>query len=306
MRVEFKAFAVIAIFFCCMFLWLQQGEPFSFLVEVKESEKQEAAVKMVSLTRGDQTIEIELETYLKGVVGSEMSPSSELEALKAQAVAARTFVASRDYKVDDTTASQVYMDDTQLQAVWKEDYTRSKEQIERAVEETKGEIMVYEGEPITAFFFASSAGKTANSEEYYTQELPYLRSVESPWDEEVDTDYISTYQCTKEELRTALGIGEAISSIGEPLCYESGYVRSIDINKQSYRGRAIREALGLRSSCVDLSVQGDELSFTIYGSGHGVGMSQEGAQGMALEGKGYEEILKHYYCGIQLENVYKS
>lgn len=170
---------------------------------------------------------------------------------------------------------------------------------------TRGEIMVYEGEPITAFFFASSAGKTANSEEYYSSTLPYLRSVESPWDAEVDDDYVSTFSCTKEELAQALSLGQAaeVESVSH---YESGYVKDVIINGITFSGRSIREALQLRSSCFSVASQGDMITFTVSGFGHGVGMSQEGAQGMALQGYTYDEILKHYYSGIQLSDVYIS
>lgn len=306
MRLEIKVFLLGAVIFCCLFLWVQQVNMFESIVRVSDSEKKEQTKKMVSLTRGEETFEIELETYLKGVVGSEMSPSYEMEALKAQAVAARTFVASRNYKVDDTTASQVYLDDEQLQAVWKGQYETSRQRVEEAVDATRGEIMTYEGKPITAFFFASSAGKTANSEEYYNSALAYLRSVDSPWDETTDEDYITTFQCTKEALGQALGKAAPVSFIQVSASYESGYVKTVQIDDQSYSGREIREALQLRSSCFTIEVQGEQVIFTIKGSGHGVGMSQEGAQGMALEGKSYTEILKHYYSGIQLDDVYNS
>ena len=248
---------------------------------------------------------MDLETYLLGVVGCEMTPSYEIEALKAQAVAARTFVVSRDYQVDDSTASQVYMDDTQLQAVWKEQYEASRSRVQEAVEATRGEIMTYEGEPITAFFFASSGGHTASSEEYYSDALPYLRSVDSPWDAAVDSDHVSELTCTKAELAAALGMSGA-EKIETPVRYDSGYVKSVTIDGRAFSGRAIREALQLRSSCFTITVQGDNVTFIVAGSGHGVGMSQEGAQGMALEGYDYKEILTHYYTGISFANVYKS
>ena len=197
------------------------------------------------------------------------------------------------------------MDDTQLQAVWKDSYEESRSRVKEAVEATRGEIMTYEGEAITAFFFASSDGHTADSEEYYSNALPYLRSVESPWDAEVDSDHVSTMTCTKAELAASLGMS-AISEIEAPVRYDSGYVKSVRIDGQTFSGRDIREALQLKSSCFSISVQGDQVTFTVEGSGHGVGMSQEGAQGMALEGYDHHEILTHYYTGISFADVYKS
>ena len=309
MRVEWKAAAALALVIGCLFLWLGAGGEFAACVSeilVRETEDETTDVQMVTLERNGERMEIELEEYLKGVVGSEMTPSYEMEALKAQAVAARTFVASRNYRVDDSTSSQVYLDDSQLRTAWKEDYEESQQRVAAAVDATRGEIMVVDGEPITAFFFASSGGKTANSEDYYSGELSYLRSVESPWDAEVDSDYVTQFQCSREELGNALGLNAPISVIEDPVRYDSGYVQSVTIDGVSFSGREIRETLQLKSSCFTIAVDGDTITFTVKGFGHGVGMSQEGAQGMALEGYGYEEILKHYYTGIQFADVYNS
>ena len=111
--------------------------------------------------------------------------------------------------------------------------------------------------------------------------------------------------CTKAELAASLGMS-AISEIEAPVRYDSGYVKSVRIDGQAFSGRDIREALQLKSSCFSISVQGDQVTFTVEGSGHGVGMSQEGAQGMALEGYDHHEILTHYYTGISFADVYKS
>ena len=309
MRVEYKAGLFLLILCLCMYLWLlQERNTASFHSEIQQEELKEQVeekTKTVTLQRGEEIVKLDLETYLKGVVGSEMTPSYEMEALKAQAVAARTFVASRNYKVDDTTASQVYLDDSQLKAAWKGQYETSKERIAEAVDATKGEIMVVDGKPITSFFFASSGGKTANSEEYYSSALSYLRSVDSPWDADIDQDYVTTFRCSKQELAHALG-KSSISEIEAPIFYDSGYVKAIMIDGQEYSGRTIREALQLKSSCFHIAVADDEVTFTVYGSGHGVGMSQEGAQGMAKEGYDYKAILEHYYSGIEWMNVYKS
>ncbi len=310
MRVEIKGAMAAALIIGCLFLWLGTQSPlhgfFSEILTDSKKESEQDIVQMVSLQRGDTQVELELEEYLKGVVGSEMTPSYEMEALKAQAVAARTFVASRNYRVDDSTASQVYLDESQLKAAWKGDYEESKARIEEAVDATKGQIMVVDGEPITAFFFASSGGKTANSEEYYSGELSYLRSVDSPWDAQVDSDYETTFQCTRAQLAQALGLSSPVAQIQEPQRYDSGYVRSITIDNTTFSGRELREALQLKSSCFSVDVSGDTVTFTVAGFGHGVGMSQEGAQGMALEGYDYEDILKHYYTGIQIVDVYNS
>ena len=214
-KVGLKAAAAAAVVLICFLMWLgQDGGIHNIYEEIVASiQGTPQTSRSVTVKRTDGSVEkMDLETYLLGVVGCEMPPSYELEALKAQAVAARTFVASRGYQVDDSTASQVYMDDTQLQAVWKDSYEESRSRVKEAVEATRGEIMTYEGEAITAFFFASSGGHTADSEEYYSNALPYLRSVESPWDAEVDSDHVSTMTCTKAELAASLGMS-AISEV---------------------------------------------------------------------------------------------
>ena len=179
MRVEFKAVAAFLIAAAGCVLWLSQEESLQshvkeFVMERQNTKQQmtDDRSQMVTLKRSDGEVKIDLEEYLKGVVGSEMTPSFEMEALKAQAVAARTFAASRDYCVDDSTSSQVYLDDSQLKAAWKGNYDANKERIEEAVDATRGEIMVYEGEPITAFFFASAPYITAGKK---PAALPFTR-----------------------------------------------------------------------------------------------------------------------------------
>ena len=155
-KVGLKAAAAAAVVLICFLMWLgQDGGIHNIYEEIVASiQGTPQTSRSVTVKRTDGSVEeMDLETYLLGVVGCEMPPSYELEALKAQAVAARTFVASRGYQVDDSTASQVYMDDTQLQAVWKDSYEESRSRVKEAVEATRGEIMTYEGEAITAFFF---------------------------------------------------------------------------------------------------------------------------------------------------------
>lgn len=316
MRLRTKGVLLLIAFAGTLYAWMGEIHPHTaqsveeaVLPKSKAQKETRSASdqrQMVQLKRTDGSVEeIELEAYLKGVVGSEMTPSYEEEALKAQAVAARTFVASRNYQVDDSTASQVYMDESQLKAVWKSAYEESRTRIEAAVDATKGEIMVVDGKPITAFFFASSGGHTANAQEYYSTETSYLKSVDSPWDEQVDADYISTLTCTRNELAQALGLKNA-DAVGEARYYESGYVEGMTIGGVWFSGREVREALQLKSSCFTVSEAGNTITFTVKGSGHGVGMSQEGAQGMALAGYDYAQILRHYYTGITLTSVYKS
>lgn len=272
-------------------------EPTSAAVEPQSSE---STPQMVHIRRQDGTnTDVELETYLIGVVASEMSADFPLEALKAQAVAARTFVAQRQFTVDDTVASQVYQDDDQLLAVWGTNYDQKRAKIADAIAQTKGEVLRYQGDLITAAFFSSCAGATNNSEDYWQNAVPYLRSVASPWDRKID-GYYQEVRFTPEQLAELLGFSQPIQTITEPQRYENGYVKSITIDGVSFSGRKIREALSLRSSAFSITDNGSEIVFTTQGFGHGIGMSQYGAAAMADEGADYQEILKHYYQGVEI------
>lgn len=272
-------------------------EPTAAAVEPQSSEP---TPQTVHIRRQDGTnTDVELETYLIGVVASEMSADFPLEALKAQAVAARTFVAQRQFTVDDTVASQVYQDDDQLLAVWGTNYDQKRAKIADAIAQTKGEVLRYQGDLITAAFFSSCAGATNNSEDYWQNAVPYLRSVASPWDQKID-GYYQEVRFTPEQLAELLGFSQPIQTITEPQRYENGYVKSITIDGVSFSGRKIREALSLRSSAFSITDNGSEIVFTTQGFGHGIGMSQYGAAAMADEGADYQEILKHYYQGVEI------
>lgn len=270
---------------------------------VPEAKTGEKTSQMVHIKRQDgSTVDVELEAYLVGVVASEMSADFPLEALKAQAVAARTFVAQRQFTVDDTVASQVYQDDSQLLAVWGTNYDEKRAKIATAVAQTEGKVIRYQGELITAAFFSSCAGATNNSEDYWQNAVPYLRSVASPWDEKID-GYRQEANFTHAQLAKLLGFQQPIQTIAAPQRYDNGYVKSVVIDGIQFTGREIREALSLRSSAFTISEDGDQVIFTTQGFGHGIGMSQYGAAAMADEGSDYEEILKHYYQGVEINSL---
>lgn len=297
---------------------------------------QEAPQPKVSvyLSRSGQIETLLLEDYVSGVVAAEMPTDFELEALKAQAVAARTFIARRlvsgdvsgvpvpGANVTDTVSHQAYRSSAAL----KQEFTPEQQQkIRRAVQETRGIIMTYKGQPITASFFASSGGYTENSEEYWNGTVPYLRSVTSPWDKELTPNYAVTTAFTVQELVTKLGKGkQAVPAVKElatsgkrlrtvlsgdslsieVLSHTTGRrIKEISIGGQIYTGREVREKLGLRSSQFTWKRKGGQILITTYGNGHGVGMSQWGANGMAKEGGTATQILKHYYTGISFAQV---
>ncbi|MDD6468145.1 MAG: stage II sporulation protein D [Erysipelotrichaceae bacterium] len=258
-------------------------------------------VILVSIQRKNEQIEMELEQYLVQVVGSEMPASFDLEALKAQAIASRTFVASRKYQVDDSTKTQVFQSDEQFRKKWKGNYEQYLTKIQTAVNDTKGMVMKYDGTLVRALFFSCSNGNTVPSNEYYTAKIPYLVSVTSPWDEQVNPNLIRQVEIDKQMILSKLGSKQlSIQSY-----YDSGYVKTVKIGDKIYSGKEVRETLGLRSSCFEVKDMGDVYLFTTYGSGHGVGMSQYGALGMAKEGYNYEQILKHYYPGVEIVTLFE-
>ncbi len=285
-----KFICLILIIVSSLFAYYQLPLCFYQISEVKN--------EPVVVVKGKQaTFSLPLETYLEGVVASEMSPSFELEALKAQCVAARTYVISRNYEVDDTTNSQVYVDSQQLKKKWKDNYNLYLTKIRQAIKQTKGEYLTYNGKVISALFHSMSCGQTNNSNEYYQSLYPYLVSVDSLWDKQVkDYEVSTTY--SKETIMKLLKVND-LANI-ELIYYDSGYVEKVIIDKQEYSGKEIRELLNLRSSCFKIKIN-DEVVITTYGYGHGVGMSQHGANLMAKQGYTYQEILKHYYQGVEIQ-----
>ncbi|RJX36990.1 stage II sporulation protein D [Paenibacillus pinisoli] len=273
----------------------------------------------VYLTNRKKVESVPLETYVTGVLAAEMPVDFELEALKAQAIAARTYIvkrlssgetASERADVLDTVQHQAYLSKDELNKRWKgQEKSANLAKLKRAIDETRGFILTYKGEPIEAAFFSTSNGFTENSEEYWTQSLPYLRSVASPWDEAISPRYEAETSFSKKELLRALGLtGKAAGSklsIKVTQRTEGNRIKEVVVNGQSFSGREVREKLGLASSHFSWKIKEDEIVFVTYGLGHGVGMSQWGANGMAQEGKLATEILMHYYTGTKVEQASK-
>jgi stage II sporulation protein D len=289
-------------------------------------ENQSGPMVRVWLTREKRVEEVPLETYIRGVVASEMPADFHPEALKAQALAARTYIVSRLMKgrlsdmarygeqargahVTDTVAHQAYSTDKALRKIWGARYPENLSRVEKAVRETAGKIIVYDGKPIYAAFFSTSNGRTENSEDYFATRYPYLRSVESPWDRE-SPRYLSTVslplkemirrleRATGAKLSVRAGAGEGIVQVLDRS--DGKRVSRVRIGDEIFSGRKVREALGLASSDFSLEVEGNRVKITTRGFGHGVGMSQWGAHLMALKGKRVDEIIRHYYQGVSI------
>lgn len=273
------------------------SSPFS--VEVMRSETEEVE-------------NIPLEKYIAGVIAAEMPAEFELEALKAQALAARTYTVNHllygetagDYDLTDTVTHQVYKSDEELIKLWGSEFTEKMNKIKEAVNATQGQILTFNEEPITAAFFSTSNGYTENSEDYWDNELPYLRSVESPWDKD-SPRFLNQDTFTIEEVEKALEIDLPKDKLAyiEDSRTESGRVKEIKIEGNSFSGREVREKLGLKSSDFQINQNNGHFVITTEGYGHGVGMSQYGAKARAEAGQGSEEILGFYFPSTDLEVV---
>ena len=258
------------------------------------------------------TIEkVPLEKYVIGVLSGEMPTTFPMEALKAQAVAARTYVLRKieyakeqEYDVVDTVANQVYYNNDELKERWKDDYEEKMNRIQKAVLDTQGEYLTYQGEIAQAFFFSTSTGYTENCEEVFQESLPYLRSVKSDWEEDISPVFEDSKTFTLEEFYQKLNL-DANSNFSIQITdrTSTGRVRTLNINGKDFKASDVTTALGLRSSFFEIQKNEEQSVIHTKGFGHGVGMSQYGAYGMAENGSNYQEILKYYYQGIEIQKI---
>ncbi|SHG84911.1 stage II sporulation protein D [Ornithinibacillus halophilus] len=266
----------------------------------------------VMRTQTDSIENVPLETYVARVVASEMPAKFEMEALKSQALAARTYIVNQllyadgdeESDVTDTIMDQVYKGEEELRDRWGANYNQNMKKITDAVAATKGEILTFKDAPISPAYFSTSNGYTENSEDYWANEIPYLRSVASPWDVE-SPYYLDQETFTLAEVEEALEVDlpdNASISI-QASRTESNRINQVSLGEHTFTGREVRDALELRSSDFTIEQKNNHLIFTTKGNGHGIGMSQYGANGMAKEGKSYEEILKYYYQDVEIGSV---
>ncbi|MBQ9314056.1 MAG: stage II sporulation protein D [Clostridia bacterium] len=268
------------------------------------------------LTESNQVVEMNLEDYLKGVLIGEVPVTYEMEALKAQAVVARTYTL---YKLknaitkheqgadmcDDINCCQAYKTKEYAFASWDDNEENEKwAKYENAVNATAGEVILYNKELINAFFHAHSGGTTENVKYLWSKnEIPYLVSV--PGNE----GYI--YQDTKSFTKTELAelLKSDVANISGEIQFEikdytgSGRVNHIAVNGIDLDGARFRSLLGIKSTNFRIEESGDNIIFFTVGYGHGIGMSQEGANQMALDGNSYVDIIKHYYTGVEVAKL---
>ena len=271
------------------------------IVENKEVKKEN---KKVSIKYNNEVVSLDLEDYVVGVVACEMPASFNIEALKAMAVAARTFAlykikTNKNYKLSTTTKDQCYITKKQMKKKWGNSYDKYYNKIKKAVSSTESEYLTYKDKVIISFYFSISNGKTENCENVFSQKLDYLVSVDSRWDQEYSYKK-KTVKFKTSDFLNKLGIKtNNIESINIKRS-KTGRIKSITINNKKIKGTKFRSLLSLRSTDIDLKEENGYVYITTRGYGHGVGMSQYGANGMAKEGYRYEEILKHYYKGVKI------
>ena len=275
---------------------------------VMEEGKEPIVIRLLDESTNEIT-NINLEDYIIGVVAAEMPASFELEALKAQAVAARTFAMYKketrnlDYDLIKGVKDQAYKDNKTLLTQWNVNFFTNYLKIRKAVEETQGQVLTYNGEIINAFYFSMSNGYTENCELVFAQDLPYLNSVSSKWDNESLNNYSYTTTFSKEDFCSSLGITCDKIEIQDITRSDANRVLTIIINGQTFKGTEVRSKLGLRSTDFDITINESDITITTRGYGHGVGMSQYGANGMAQDGYSYEEIVKYYYQNTEITNL---
>ena len=274
---------------------------------------------VLKVLNGDQVEEMDLGTYLVGVVRAEMPASFEPEALKAQAVAARTYTL---YKMQtggnhgdtadictDSTCCQAYISEDRARTNWGEDADAYEQKIDDAVAATDGQAILYGGVPILAVFHSSSAGLTRAAGAVWLNDLPYLQAVESPEAGDTIPNYYSRVEYTAEDFRAKFlaahpeaELSGAVSGwLKNAVTDTAGSVATLSVGGVTVKGTELRTILGLRSACFEWEVQDGKLVFFVTGYGHGVGMSQYGANQMVKDGADYKEILTHYYTGVTVE-----
>ncbi len=261
--------------------------------------------------KNGKVVELSREDYIFGCVAAEMPISYEKEALKAQAVAAYTFAcykkmnSNKDYDItDDYTIDQSYLDYDELKEKWGSGYEQNKNKLDEVIKETDEKLLEYGNKPILAVYHAVSSGKTYSAKEVWGSEIEYLKSVDSSYDK-LSPKYISTVSVKQEDFaekikkETDLDYKET-KSVKKINKTKNGRVESVEVGQVNIESSTLQKLFSLRSCTFDLEYKDNTYLFTVFGYGHGVGLSQNGAESMAENGSSYEEILNHYYSGCKL------
>lgn len=275
----------------------------SFLLKKKAvffSEKPKHNTLIINVK--EKNLYLDLEDYVVGVVAGEMPALFQDEALKAQAVAARSYVLSKEkdgnYDVSASTSDQVFLTSYEMKEKWKEDYDEYYNKILNAVKETTGEVLTKDNKILKAFYFSMSNGYTENSKDVFGEDL--TQSVESPFEASL-SNFEIVKEFSKNELLEKLGIDNL--NIENQQISETKHTSSIIIGGKEFSGIEVRKLLNLRSTDFEIKQVGENFNIITRGYGHGVGMSQYGANELAKSGKSYKDILAYYYKNTRLVNL---
>lgn len=257
----------------------------------------------------NKIFEINMEEYLIGVVAGEMPASYEKEALKAQAVASRTYALYKsknrkgEYDLTTDNKTQVYLSNEELKRKWGSKYDTYLNKVTDVINETKGEIVTYNNEVISAYYFSMSNGMTENSKDVFNENKPYLVSVTSLETKDLK-NYSKVINIPLKDFCSKLSIIDCSNIVVNNIKYNNTHhVTYITISNKKITGTDFRKLLGLYSTDFSIKVKDNEIEITCNGHGHDVGMSQYGANLMAKQGYSYKEILKHYYTGVDIEKI---
>ena len=265
----------------------------------------------VKRMKNNEIEKIPLEEYIVGVLAGEMPINFDIEALKAQAVASRSYALKRmeynkdkDYDVVDSILNQVYLDDNYLRDAWGNSYVKNINKLRKVVNSTIDEYLEYNNSIVDALFFSTSNGFTEDSSNIFNFECEYLKSVDSPWDKDVSSAYLTTKTMNLTEFYKKLNIPYSKNlNIEIKKRSSTNRILLLSINNVEFKGTDVYNKLSLRSTDFTIELQGDNVSITTKGYGHGVGLSQYGALGMAKEGYNYVEILNHYYQNTKITKL---
>ena len=297
----------------------QETEPDGGAVREQSAQGQKDGGVQLAVKNGDAVEIMALDVYLQGVVRGEMPASFQLEALKAQAAAERTYIyyqlaAGRKEAhpnadvCTDPSCCNAWLSEEAAREKWGGDFDGWESRIEEAVAATDGQVALYDGQPILAVFHSSSAGKTAGAGDVWSGDMPYLRSVDSPEGEETVPNYYSAAEFTAAEAKALLAQAhpELTFSGGPDKWFgavekdESGRVGTVEVCGAPLRGVEVRRIFSLRSACFTIDAAADRVTFRVTGYGHGVGMSQYGANELARQGRTWQEILLWYYADVTI------
>ena len=270
--------------------------------KTEEKQVKETIENAITLYRSNgEILNLTINEYLIGAVAGEMPASFNIEALKAQAVVSRTYLLKRiknNNIIIDSTMQQVYKDNNELKNMWKNDFDKYYSKIKKAVLDTDKIAIYYNGDYIDALYHSTSNGYTLNSENVWSNAIPYLKSVESKWDLNASS-YLKNTNKDIAYVLSLFGIDD-INKIQIVSRDDTNHVKEIKVGDKIYKGTVFRSLLKLRSTDFDIMVNDNSVVFITRGFGHGVGMSQYGANGMANEGYNYIDILNHYYTNVSI------